>query len=311
MYNDINNIAGLDKAAILFQVLGEALALSMFQNISESDIMRIRIRSRELHNIPVATKKAIVEEYYFKMMSRQYHKKNNTEDKLFSFLHDLNDEQVFYLINTEPPKVIALAIDQLSQKRQMNILNRLSSTDKHAVIMELGNLKDIPLEGVVNVAQELKNKITFIPGPKEFTRGGPKSIATLLNQMGTEEAEQYLEQIANEDAELYAAIKKYFLAFEDLLEMPEHTMKVFWRNPDIDVEDLAKACKSYDQDVINNIITYLPKRKQKMFEPYTQPLSKKEIEKAQLEIVGTAKKMGEEGEINLEELVEDADDMVE
>ena len=44
MYNDINNIAGLDKAAILFQVLGEALALSMFQNISESDIMRIRIR---------------------------------------------------------------------------------------------------------------------------------------------------------------------------------------------------------------------------------------------------------------------------
>ena len=264
MYNDINNIAGLDKAAILFQVLGEALALSMFQNISESDIMRIRIRSRELHSIPVETKKAIVEEYYFKMMSSQYHKQNNTEDKLFSFLHDLNDEQVFYLINTEPPKVIALAIDQLNQKRQMSILNRFNSTDKHAVIMELGNLKDIPLEGVVNVAQELKNKTSFIPGPKEFTRGGPKSIATLLNQMGTEEAEQYLEQIANEDAELYAAIKKYFLAFEDLLEMPEHIMKVFWRNPEIDAEDLAKACKGYDENVVNNIINYLPKRKQKI-----------------------------------------------
>ena len=58
--NDMRNLSGLDKAAILFQVLGESLALSMFQNIAESDIMRIRIRSRELHNIPVATKKAIV-----------------------------------------------------------------------------------------------------------------------------------------------------------------------------------------------------------------------------------------------------------
>jgi flagellar motor switch protein FliG len=129
--------------------------------------------------------------------------------------------------------------------------------------------------------------------------------------MGIEEAENYLEQIANEDAELYAAIKKYFLSFDDLLEMPEHIMKVFWRNPDIDAEDLAKACKGYEESVINNIITYLPKRKQKMFEPYEQPLSKKEAEKAQLAIVSIAKKMGDEGEINLEELMEDTDDMIE
>ena len=120
--------------------------------------------------------------------------------------------------------------------------------------MELANLQDIPLEGVVNVAQELKNKIPFLPGPKEFTRGGAKSIASILNQMNSEEADQYLEQIANEDAELYTAVKKYFLSFEDLLEMPEHIMRVFWRSPEIQVDDLAKACKSYDEEVVNNII---------------------------------------------------------
>ena len=50
---NMDNLSGLDKAAILFQVLGESLALSMFQNISEADILRIRVRSRELRNIPV------------------------------------------------------------------------------------------------------------------------------------------------------------------------------------------------------------------------------------------------------------------
>ena len=48
---NFDNLNGLDKSAILFKVLGESLALSMFQNISEADLMRIRVRSRELRNI--------------------------------------------------------------------------------------------------------------------------------------------------------------------------------------------------------------------------------------------------------------------
>lgn len=309
--NDMKNLSGLDKAAILFQVLGESLALSMFQNISEADIMRIRIRSKELSNMPLALKKNIVEEYYFRMMSKQHQNSQNTEEKLFSFLHDLNDEQLFYLINTESPKVIALSIDQLNKKRQMSILNRFKMQLKNSIIMELANLGDIPLEGIVNVAQELKNKIPFLPGPKEFTRGGAKSIADILNQMSTEEAEQYLEQIANEDAELYASVKKYFLSFEDLLEMPEHIMRVFWRAPEIQVDDLAKAIKGFDESVIDNIVTYLPKRKQKMYESYEQPLSKKDADKSRLVFVTLARELNDKGEINLEELMQDESDMIE
>ena len=56
------NLNGLDKAAILFQVLGESLSLSMFQAIPEADILRIRVRSRELRDIPVSLKQSILEE---------------------------------------------------------------------------------------------------------------------------------------------------------------------------------------------------------------------------------------------------------
>ena len=92
--------------------------------------------------------------------------------------------------------------------------------------------------------------------------------------------------------------------------MPEHMMKVFWRNPEIDSEDLAKALKGYDNTVVENIVAYLPKRKQKMFEPIEQPISKKEVEKAQLSIVSLAKEMSTNQELNLEELLEDPEDMV-
>ena len=96
----------------------------------------------------------------------------------------------------------------------MQLLDRFDATTKHSIIMELGKLSEIPLEGIVNVAQELKNKVSFLPGPKEFTRGGAKSIATLLNQMSIEESEQYLHQIEQDDPELYSEVKKFFLSFE-------------------------------------------------------------------------------------------------
>ena len=45
--------------------------------------------------------------------------------------------------------------------------------------------------------------------------------------MSISESEQYLEQIAQDDPELYAEIKKYFLSFDDLVDMPDHLMSTF------------------------------------------------------------------------------------
>ena len=93
--SDTNNLTGLDKAAVLFQVFGESLALTMFHELPESELLKIRVRSRELKNISIDMKQNILEEYYFKMMSQKYHNLSNRENKLFNFLISLNDEQVF------------------------------------------------------------------------------------------------------------------------------------------------------------------------------------------------------------------------
>ena len=227
----------------------------------------------------------------------------NKDKKLFAFLDHLNDEQIYYLITTESSKVIALTLDQLLEERKIKILNRFSNQMKHEIIMQFADLSDIPLEGVVNIANELKKKISFLPSPKEFSRGGPRSIATLLNQMSIAESEQYLEQIAQDDPELYAEIKKYFLSFEDLLDMPDHLMSTFWKNPELDIDALSKALKGYEQETIDNIVSFLPSRKQKMYTPITTPISKKDIEDAQLSIVQLAKDLAKAGEINLDDIL--------
>ena len=159
----------------------------------------------------------------------------------------------------------------------------------------------------MSVAKELRNKTSFLPSPKEFSRGGPRSIANILNQMGSEEAEQYLEQISTEDPELYTEVKKYFLSFEDLLNMPEHIMRVFWRGSEIDVDHLGKAFKGQEQETINNIVSYLSKRNQAKFSLYEQPLSKRELDVVQSSFVQLARKMHENEEINLDDVLESTD----
>ena len=310
MDKNLDSLPGLDKAAILFQVLGESLSLSMFQGISESNLLRIRVRSKELLSVPFEVKKAIVEEFYFKMMTQKYRQVDKSK-KLISFLEDLNDEQVYYLISTESARVIALSLDQLSEERKFKILNRFDNTAKHNIIIEFADLNDIPLEAVVNIAHELKKKIAFIPGPKEFTRGGAKSIASILNQMSMDDSAQYLSQIEADDPELFAKVKKYFLSFDDLLDMPDHVMRNFWRNPELDIDLLAKALKGTEDAVVENILSFLPKRKQGMFSPVTEPLSKKDSEDAKLAMLQVAKTMGKSGELKIEDILSSDDDMIE
>jgi flagellar motor switch protein FliG len=302
--NNINNLSGLDKAGLLFQMLGESLALTLFNDMSESDLLKIRIRSKELKNISVSVKKEVLEEFYFKLLSNQ--NKNPDQDSseaLFEFLNKLNNEQFFYLLANESSRIIALSVDQVSDAKKQDFFSRLDDPmQKNEVIMEIGNLDNIPLEAVVTIANDLKQKVAFLPAPKEFSRGGGESMAKILSQMDADEAQQYLDQIQVDDVELYTAIKQHYLTFEDLLNMPEHLMKDFWMNPDVDPDNLATALRSYDEEVTNTIVAYLPKRKQAMFTPIDKPISKKDIRIARAQLVSLARTMVDEGQFSMDDV---------
>ena len=304
MIKDINSLSGLDKAGLLFQILGESLALTLFNDLSESDLLKVRIRSKEIKHVSISLKKEILEEFYFKLLSNQNKQAaSNTSDALFDFLNKLDNEQLYYLLINESSRVIALGIAQVSDEQKQKFFDRLEDPiQKNEIIMEIGNLDTIPLEAVVTIAKDLRQKIAFLPAPKKFSRGGGESMAKILSQMDADEAQQYLDQIQGEDPELYEAIKQYYLTFDDLLEMPEHLMKDFWMSPDIDPDMLARALRSYDEETVNSIVECLPKRKQAMFTPIDKPIAKREIRAARANLVLIARKMVDDGEFSMDDI---------
>jgi flagellar motor switch protein FliG len=302
MSSILDDFKGFDKAAILLHIFGDSLAMTLFKTISESDMLKLRIRARELQNIPPSLKKAVMEEYYFKMMSEKYRDKEEADD-LFGFLRGLNEEQLYCLLAKEEIRMTALALDQLPHESRMAILNKMDSVRKNKVVVQIGNLKDIPLEAIISMARELEEKVSFLPGPKEFTRGGGEVVATILGEMSEDEAKQYMDQLQVDNPELFDEVKKYYLSYEDLMALSDSMASVFWMNPDIDLEVMAKALKGYDTETVNKIVEYLPGKKQAMFTPIEGGLSKREVDSAQAILLGMFKEKFSSGEWNIEDVL--------
>ena len=305
---DYNSLSGLDKAAVLFQILGEPLAVSFFTDLAKEQILKIRVRSNEISGqIPTVVKKQILDEYSFLMLQDRYRKNKPDSIKLFEFLDDLTKEEIFYLLSREKPIVAALGIDQVNESVRNDFIGRLDPKTKNNIILELGNLHSLPLEMVVSISKELQKKAAFIPESKEFSRGGGKKMADVLNTMGEEEASEYLNQVQSSDPDLYSDIKKYYLTFNDLLDMNEEVASDFWTNPDIDIDVLALALKGTEEDMVNKIIDILPKKKQAMYQPIEKPMPKKEVMGARRKLVVTIQEMINEGAIKIEDIIGSSD----
>ena len=255
----LDELTGYDKAAIIFDILGDSLSINMFKDIPEAEFYKLRDHAKTLRNdVPTAVKKEVLEDYYFKMLSNEKYKDKTSSEKMFNFLEGLDDEQLFALLSPEKPRVIALALEQVDNEKRMTFLSKVDSEKQNKIVLQTGGLKDIPLEAIIHTAKELKKKSAFLPAPVEFCRGGGKSVSEMLAKMSEDDAKNYLEQMKLDSPDLLNDVKKYFLLFDDVIAMPEGIAATFWGDPEIDLEVMALALADSDTENVEKLQCYLP-----------------------------------------------------
>jgi flagellar motor switch protein FliG len=304
MINDYHMLSGLQKVAILFSVVGESLALSLVKGLSKTNIRKIRSTVREMDSVSYSVKKRVMEEFYFGFLSEQFETVDKEDGPIqpFEFLKDLNEEQLNALVENEDSPVIAMIMAQLEPDQRMKILDKVDPKIKGQILLELGSLEDIPLEGVIEVAARMKEKATYLPRTTEFSRGGGKEIAEIIGNMDAAEEEKYLQTLQNENPELFKEVKKYHLTFDDILEkFPDNVKRDLFNG--IELDALALALKGLDKEIVDKIIDSLPGKKQAMFEPVEGAVAKREVEGARKQVVIGAKKLADDGTINLEDML--------
>ena len=299
-------LTGYDKVAIIFDILGDSLSINMFKDIPEAEFYKIRDHAKTLKNtVPTAVKKEVLEDYYFKMLSNEKYKDQTSSEKMFEFLEALDDEQLFALLSPEKSRIIALALEQIDNEKRMTFLAKIDVEKQNKIVLQTGDLKDIPLEAIIHTAKELKKKSAFLPGPVEFSRGGGKSVSEMLGKMPEDDAKKYLEQIKLDNPDLLNEVKKYFLLFDDLVTMPDVIAATFWGDPEIDLEIMATALADSETETVEKLQAYLPGKKQAMFTPKKEEdnVSKRDIDEAKAKIKDQLQKKIESGDLNIEDVL--------
>ena len=304
MISDYNRLSGLQKVAILFSVLGESLALNLVNDLDKTEIRKIRASMRDVSNVSFSVKKQVMEEFYFSFVSEKFQQDDNDDEpkKLFGFLADLTDEQLVALVSSESSRVTAITLAQLEGDKRTLVLNRISEEEKREVLLSIGNLDDVPLEAVVQIANKLQKKSKQLPKTVSFSRGGGKDLADLLGEMPADEEELFMANLEQNDPELASEVKKYRITFESIFEIfPDNLLRDLMNAVDLDA--VAMALKGMDQATNDKVIGVLPKKKQAMFEPVKGAVAKRDVDDARKSIVSSAKQMERDGAFKLEDLL--------
>ena len=304
MISDYNRLSGLQKVAILFSILGESLALNLVKDLDKTDIRKIRAAMRGVRSVAFLVKKQVMEEFYFAFVSEKFQTEEESDEpkKPFAFLSDLTDEQLVALLITETPRVIAITLAQLSSDKRMIVLNRISEEEKGQVLLNIGNLDDVPLEAVVQIANNLQKKSKQLPKTVAFSRGGGKDLADLLGEMDAQDEAMFMSNLEQDNPELAEAVKKYRITFESIFEIfPDNLLRDLMNSVDLDA--VAMALKGMDQSITDKVIGVLPKKKQAMFEPVEGGVPKRDVDTARKSIVSAAKQMERDGAFKLEDLL--------
>ena len=299
-------LSGLEKAAILFKVLGPNLARPLFKTLNETDIMKIRSKMSELGNVTFETRKKVLEEFYFNFMSE---KMVNSKEHLanpFAFLNDLVDEQILLLLKDETARISAIALAQLPADRVAKIVTRLDPETQGQVMIEMGHLVDIPLEGIESIASNLAEKALGLPKFHKISTGGSESLAKLLDHLDVADEKQVLDMLSKEDPQLAKDVKKSHFTFEDLGLIPDNMMRELLRG--IETTDIALALKGKPQEFRDKLYNNLPERAQIILEDEMRlvegPQPRRLVQNAQQAIVDKVKEFQKEGKINMADILE-------
>ena len=304
MISDYNRLSGLQKVAILFSVLGESLALNLVKDLDKTEIRKIRAAMRGVEQVAFTVKKQVMEEFYFAFVSEKFQENDKSDEpkKPFAFLADLTDEQVIAMLTTETPRVIAISIAQLPSEKRMKVLSRIDEEKKGQVLLSIGNLNDVPLEAVVQIANRLQKKAKQLPKTVAFSRGGGKDLADILGSMNPEEEEMFMTNLEQENPEMAEEVKRYRITFDTIFEIfPDNLLRDLMNAVDLDA--VAMALKGMDQTISDRVVGILPKKKQAMYEPVEGAVPKREVENARKSIVQSAKQMESDGAFKLEDLL--------
>ncbi|WP_263385401.1 flagellar motor switch protein FliG [Granulicella arctica] len=320
---------GLRKAAILMVALGEDLAKSLFQSLSEADVRRVTDEITRLGEVPALLSTQVLTEFYGLLETREHMLRGGPEYAIkllteafgaqraeallaqvkgmqqrssgdLAILQKMEPHQLSKFLENEHPQTVALVLAHLDPKRGSTVLMHLKDTVRVDVVKRLAEMRQFSPEMAQTVALVLHRQMEALGSNGRRSYSGFKAVAELLNRLEPVASKGILEEIETNEPQLAIGIRNLMFTFDDLLTVPSQSMRELVGA--VDKRVLAMALKGAKDNLKSYLFLAMSSRAVEMLKEDMDvmgPVRGKDVSAAQQELLSIARKMESEGRIIL------------
>ncbi|MBR6223476.1 MAG: flagellar motor switch protein FliG [Lachnospiraceae bacterium] len=321
----IDEITGVQKAAILLIALGPEKSATVFKHLKEDEIEQLTLEIANTRSIAPELKDAVVDEFYEVCLAQQYiaeggityakelldkalgeEKARDVIGRLtaslqvrpFEFVRKTDATQLLNFIQDEHPQTIALILAYLPSSQASAVIGALPPEKQSDVAKRIALMDRTSPEVIKEVEKVLERKLASLVNQDYTIVGGVDAIVNILNTVDRSTEKHIMETLEVEEPELADEIRRKMFVFEDILTLDNRAIQTVLR--EVDNNELAVALKSANEQVQEAIFTNLSSRLASMIKEdmeFMGPVRLKDVEEAQQKIVNIIRRLEDSGEI--------------
>ena len=204
------------------------------------------------------------------------------------------------LIRNEHPQIIATILVHLAHDHASDILNQFTDRLRNDVVLRIATLEGIQPEALKELNDVMLRLLSGSANVKKSAMGGIRSVAEILNYMGTANETTVLDSIREYDPDLAQRILDEMFVFENLLDLDDRAVQMLLR--EIQSDSLILAIKGASEELREKIFKNMSQRAAEMLREDLEsrgPVRVADVEAEQKEILKIVRRLADEGQIQL------------
>jgi len=324
IFESVNDMSGVEKAAVLLNVLGNQVTSQIFKKMKDNDVKRLVNAMGQVTKVPIPIVRDVLEEFYAEIseesnlifghaLGRDFVLQTLGEERAKTVLGQLSvvegsrtlealelvDSRTLsnFLVN-EHPQTIALILAHLDGAKKVDVIKRLPEAIQTEVVLRIANIDFISPSLIAQVDEVLKQELATLGSIDTQQLGGIQPIADMLNVMDKQSEQNIMARVEEKDPQLAEEIRKLMFVFEDIIFIDDRGMQTLLK--EVPNDKLVMALKTAPEEIKEKIFKNISKRAADLLREDLEsmgPVKLSDVEKAQQEIINVAKRLESEGKI--------------
>ncbi len=218
----------------------------------------------------------------------------------FSFLRQVDSQNILTYIIDEHPQTIALILSHLPSQDSAEILAGLPPDRQLSVVQRVASMGQTSPEIIDVVQQGLEKRMSNLMSQNFENAGGVGAVASMLNVSDRATERTLLENLAQEDPELVEEIRRLMFVFEDITKFDDKDIQTVLKN--VENTQWGMALKGASTELKEKIFGNMSQRAGDMLREdmdYLGAVKISMVESKQQEIVDIIRNLEDAGELDL------------